>query len=231
MDSTAARDLLTRIEGRLIVSCQTQSPFNTPAHISELAKLMIELGAAAVRVNSPEHIAAVRQKTRAPIFGIYKQRSDAYQIYITPTLAAAQAVIAAGADIVALDTADAPRPDGSTLAEIIEYVKSAGALVMADVSTYTEGCRAAEAGADIVATTLAGYTSYSPQLSEPDLELVKTLSQELTVPVVAEGRFNTPELVTAAFQQGAFAVVVGRAITEPRFIVQPFLQAAANTKT
>ena len=226
MENKAAEtDILASLRGRLIVSCQTRAPLNTSDYIADLAAVMVESGAGAVRVNSPEHIAAVRRRVKIPIVGIHKQRSEDYRIYITPTRAAARAVIDAGADIVALDGADAPRPDGSTLETLIAHVHNAGALVMADVSTYSEGRRAAEAGADIVATTLSGYTSYSPQQAAPDLQLVEALARDLAVPVVAEGRYNTPELVRAAFGRGAFAVVVGRAITEPRFIVQPFLEA------
>ena len=216
-------DLLAQLHGKLIVSCQPQAPFNTPAYVADLASVMIESGAAGVRVNSPEHICAVRERSRMPIIGIYKQRSEAYQVYITPTRAAAQAVINAGADIIALDAATAPRPDGSTVTSLITYIHDAGALVMADVSTFDEGQQAAEAGADIIATTLSGYTTYSTQQIGPDLELVDALARDLTIPVIAEGRYNSPDLVRAAFLRGAFAVVVGRAITEPRSIVQPFL--------
>ena len=226
--SSLSNDTLKSLQGRLIVSCQTQAPLNNPSYIADLATVMVESGAAALRLDGPESIAAVRERIQTPIIGIYKQRSDAYQIYLTPTCSAAQKVIDAGADIVALDGANAPRPDGSTLDTLIACVHDAGALVMADVSTYEEGCRAAEAGADIVATTLSGYTPYSPQQTEPDLALLTALARDLEVPVIAEGRYNTPDLVRTAFEGGAFAVVVGRAITEPRFIVEAFLRAAPS---
>ena len=218
-------NILSKLQGQLIISCQTQAPLDTPAYTAVLAATMVECGGGGVRINGPAQVRAVRECVKAPILGINKQRHNDYQVYITPTRAAAREVIEAGADIIALDAADAPRPDGSTLKELIAYVHDCGALVMADISTYEEGVKAAELGADLVGTTLSGYTSYSPQLSGPDLELVKVLADDLAVPIVAEGRYNTPDLVRQAFERGAFAVVVGRAITEPRFIVQPFLKA------
>lgn len=221
---------LSKLRGRLIVSCQTQGPLDKPMYTADLAATMVECGSAGVRVNGPAHVRAVRERINAPILGINKQRHNGYQIYITPTREAAREVIEAGADIVALDGADAPRPDGSTLKELVAYVHDCGALVMADISTYEEGFKAAEAGADLVGTTLSGYTPYSPQLDGPDLELVEALASNLDTPVVAEGRYNTPHLVRQAFERGAFAVVVGRAITEPRFIVQPFLEAASTAE-
>jgi N-acylglucosamine-6-phosphate 2-epimerase len=217
---------IEQLRRRLIVSCQPRAPMDSPAYIGDLAAVMVESGAAGIRANGPAHVSAIRSRTDCPLIGINKQRSDDFQIYITPTRDAAREVVDGGADIVALDGADAPRPDGSDIAGLIEYVHSLGALVMADISTLEEGLAAAAAGADLIGTTLSGYTPYSRKLEGPDLDLVEALASKLDVPVVAEGRYNAPELVSAAFDMGAFSVVVGRAITEPRFIVAPFLQAA-----
>jgi N-acylglucosamine-6-phosphate 2-epimerase len=218
--------VLSQLRRALIVSCQPQAPLDSAAYVADLAAVMTEGGASGIRANGAERIRAIRARIGAPIIGIEKQRHAGYQIYITPTIAAARGVIDAGAEIVALDAADAPRPDGSSLPELIASVHERQRLVMADISTVDEGMAAAEAGADLIGTTLSGYTPYSPQLEGPDLDLVATLS-ERGLPVVAEGRYNTPELVEAAFQRGALAVVVGRAITEPRFVMRPFIAAAS----
>ncbi len=85
---------------------------------------------------------------------------------------------------------------------------------MADVSTFDEGMAAWDAGATFVGTTLSGYTPYSPQHSGPDLDLVARLAAR-GVRVLAEGRFQAPTDVAAAFEVGAHAVVVGGAITDP----------------
>jgi len=187
-------------------------------------------GAVGIRVNGPADVAAVRALLDVPIIGIYKQRRPDYQVYITPTVESALAVIEAGADIVALDGSPAPRPDGRSLAELIAAVHERGALVMADISTLEEGLGAARAGADIVASTLSGYTPYSPRLDGPDLDLISDLVREAGRPVIAEGRYNTPADVRAAFERGAFAVVVGRAITEPQLITRRFVEAIPRAK-
>jgi N-acylglucosamine-6-phosphate 2-epimerase len=51
------------------------------------------------------------------------------------------------------------------------------------------------------------------------------LAQELDVPVFAEGRYSTPEEVWAAYGAGAFAVVVGTAITDPEELTRRFATA------
>jgi N-acylglucosamine-6-phosphate 2-epimerase len=128
-------------------------------------------------------------------------------------------VAAAGAHIVAIDGTDRPRPDGRDLAATIAAVhERTDALVLADVSTVDEGVAAAEAGADAVASSLSGYTENSRALAGPDLELVAELAQKLTVPVLAEGRIRSPEQARAALDTGAWAVVVGSAITAPAWL-------------
>lgn len=223
----AVNDTLSQLRHKLIVSCQPQAPFNTAAYVADLASTMVSCGAGGIRANGAEHVRAVAARVDAPIIGINKQRHEGYQVYITPTVAAAGEVIEAGAPIVALDGSNAPRPDGSTLPELIASVHERGVLVMADISTPGEGFSAAEAGADLIGTTLSGYTPYSPQQEGPDLDLVSVLV-ERGLKVVAEGRYNAPDLVRAAFDRGAFAVVVGRAITEPRVVVRPFIDVVAS---
>ena len=92
---------------------------------------------------------------------------------------------------------------------------------MADISTLEEGQRAAALGADLVATTLSGYVE-GPPPEDPDLGLTRDLVGAVSVPVVAEGRFRTAAHVREAFVHGAFAVVVGRAITDAagQFVLQ-----------
>jgi N-acylglucosamine-6-phosphate 2-epimerase len=149
-------------------------------------------------------------------------------VYITPRLADAQAVADAGADIIAVDATNRPHPEG-TAADHLRRVKQAtGKLVMADISTEDEAMAAQEAGADVVSTTLSGYTPYSPQQEGPDLELVRRLALRLRIPIVAEGRIATPEEAREALDAGAFAVVVGGAITRPQQITRRFTWALAT---
>ena len=45
------------------------------------------------------------------------------------------------------------------------------------------------------------------------------------MPVIAEGRFNTPELTKEAFEAGAWSVGVGSAITDPWLSTKRFIKA------
>jgi N-acylglucosamine-6-phosphate 2-epimerase len=227
--------VLDQLRGRLVVSCQAPpgDPLRAPDHIAAIAAAAVVGGAAAVRINSPEDIRAVRSRVDVPIIGLWKDGTEG--VYITPTPRHVIAVVDAGADIVALDATGRPRPGGATLEECVEAAHAAGALVMADVSTLEEGLAAERVGCDLVGTTLSGYTPHSRQDRSPDLDLVADLAAELTVPVVAEGRIWTPEEAVAALRNGAWCVVVGTAITRPRVIAGRFADAltaaAASTSS
>ena len=58
--------------------------------------------------------------------------------------------------------------------------------------------------------------------------LLEALASRLSVPVVAEGRYNTPDLVRQAFNAGAHAVVVGTMITNPREITRRFVEGGVQ---
>jgi N-acylglucosamine-6-phosphate 2-epimerase len=214
-------DLIPR--GALIVSCQARadSPLHGPAFMGAMAEAARQGGAKALRVNGPEDVRAA-VPTGLPIIGIHKIFSPGYSVYITPSFAAAAELVEAGADIVALDCTDRPR-DGDPPATVIERLTEQGVPAFADISTLDEGLAAEQMGAAYVSTTLSGYTeTTSPLPTRPDLELIEQLAKRLSVPVVAEGRFNTPALAKAALDAGAHAVVVGTAITNPREITRAF---------
>jgi N-acylglucosamine-6-phosphate 2-epimerase len=113
--------------------------------------------------------------------------------------------------MVALDARALRRPKES-LAEMISYVHEHGCLSVADIATYDEGMRAAELGADIVATTFA------PRFRS---ELVERLAANNLL-VLAEGQVDSAELARCAIQSGAWAVCVGTAITRPHIIAGDF---------
>ena len=147
-------------------------------------------------------------------------------VYITPTLRSACEVVAAGAHVVAVDGTRRPRPDGTPAdAFIRRLVRRLVVPVLADVDALDAGLRAREAGAAAVATTLAGYTEARSPPAAPDVELVAALAAALDCPVLAEGRYATPAQVAAAFAAGAFAVVVGTAITDPLALTRRFAAA------
>lgn len=169
-------------------------------------------------------VQAVADAVPVPVIGLTKRGTSG--VFITPTAEDALTVLAAGATVVATDGTGRPRPDGAPLQVTIDAVHAAGGLVMADVSTTAEGIAAAAAGADLIATTLSGYTPYTPAPEGPDLALVKALTAALPEAlVVAEGRYHRPGHVRAALDAGAAAVVVGTAITDPAWITGTFAAA------
>jgi N-acylglucosamine-6-phosphate 2-epimerase len=217
---------LAAIRGGLVVSCQAApgDPLRDPSVLARVAASVARAGAVAVRLNGVEDVRQAKGAVDVPVIGLWKDGEDG--VYITPTLEHALAVAEAGADIVAIDGTDRPRPDRRDLAETVAALHArTGALVLADVSTVDEGVAAAEAGADAVASTLSGYTPGSRPPIGPDLELVAELARKLTVPVLAEGRLHTPEQARAALDAGAWAVVVGTAITAPAWLTGRFIAA------
>ncbi|MCR6673019.1 N-acetylmannosamine-6-phosphate 2-epimerase [Devosia ginsengisoli] len=214
-----------KLPAGLIVSCQARAdnPLHGPQFMGAMALAARDGGAVGLRANGPEDIAAV-MAAGLPVIGIHKVFSDEYPVYITPDFAAAEAIVAAGAEIVALDCTERPRHGEHPRVLVRRIREELGAEVFADISTVEEGLAAADWGATYVATTLSGYTEATqPKPDEPDLKLLETLAHRLSVPVVAEGRYNMPALVRQAFGAGAHAVVVGTMITNPREITRMFV--------
>lgn len=215
----------------LIVSCQApiDSPLHHPQVIAAMAQTAILQGAAGVRIDTPAHIQAVRERISAPIIGLWKQSLANYEIYITPRFEAAQAIAAAGADMIAIDATLRSRPPGESVSEMINKIhQKLDKLVMADVDCLDAALQAVEAGADCVATTLYGYTSQTEKQSPPGFELLKEMVEKINIPVICEGGIATPEMAKLAIELGADAVVVGTAITGIDRLVQVY-QTAVQT--
>lgn len=217
-----AATLLEALRGGLIVSCQAEAgtPLGTPGVLAALAAAAERGGAAGIRANGPENLAAICTAVRVPVIGIHKVVSPDSEVIITPSFADARRVHAAGSPppaIVAFDATPRPRPHGEDWRTLLRRIqRELGALAMADISTLDEGIAAAEAGADLIATTLSGYTPYTRERAasgDPDLELVRQLAATVSIPVLCEGRVHSPEQARAALEAGAFAVVAGTAIT------------------
>lgn len=227
MTAQANISILNVLKHGLIVSCQAfpGEPLFGPEFMVAMARSALLGGAVGLRANGPVDIRAMRQVLTVPIIGLYKFDIPGYEVRITPTLKTAQEVAQAGADIIALDATARPHPEGVSLAELIGKVAAiTGKLVLADISTVDEALQAVDAGADAVSTTLSGYTPYSTQGEAPDLALIEKLSSRLKVPVFAEGRIMTPAQARSALDLGAFAVVVGTAITRPWLITEAFVK-------
>ncbi|MFC7547880.1 N-acetylmannosamine-6-phosphate 2-epimerase [Plantactinospora sp. GCM10030261] len=222
---------LEAIRGGLIVSCQADpgEPLDHPEHIVALARSALAGGAVAIRAKGLRDLRALRSALPdTPLIGLVKHGRSG--VYITPTLAHAEAVAATGVDVVALDGTSRARPDGRSLTETVAAVKDRHeVLLMADVASVADGVAAVAAGADLVGTTLAGYTGGAVP-ADPDLDLVAALAERLPVPVIAEGRINTPDEAAEALRRGAHAVVVGTAITRPAVVTSRFAAALLTSR-
>jgi N-acylglucosamine-6-phosphate 2-epimerase len=221
--------MVTQLQGGFIVSCQAleDEPLFGSNIMASIALAAEQGGAAGIRANSAADIRAIKAKVKLPVIGLYKKHYPDSEVYITPTMEEVDQIVEAGAELVAIDATNRSRPGGLSLPEFIRAIRKRHpqCLIVADVSTYEEGIQAAALGADLVSTTLSGYTPYSPQQEEPDIELVRRLARHRTFPVLAEGRIWTPEQCVECFQAGAHAVVVGTAITRPREITRRFVRA------
>ncbi|MGO4296942.1 N-acetylmannosamine-6-phosphate 2-epimerase [Glutamicibacter sp. MCAF14] len=211
---------LQALRGRLIVSAQAYpgEPMRHPQTMAQVAASAVIGGAAAVRVQGIADIRFTRSVVEVPVIGLFKDGHEG--VFITPTIHHALAVANAGAHIVALDGTRRERPDGKSLEQTINAVhERSAALVMADCGSLDDALAAAQAGADLIGTTLAGYTGERDKTEGPDLELLEQIAAAgLERPLIAEGRIHTPAQAKAALDAVSFAVVVGTAITHPASI-------------
>jgi N-acylglucosamine-6-phosphate 2-epimerase len=217
--------LLENLRNGLVVSCQPVDggPMDRPEIVAAMAEAAVAGGAVGLRIEGVENLRAVRSQVTVPIIGIVKREVPETPVRITPRISDAVELVEAGADIVAYDATDRPRQDSreSVLAAILE----AGALAMADCATLEDAEIAHAAGAVILGTTLSGYTSETAGQGEaPDLELVRRFCRFGSF-VMAEGRYITPALASAAMQAGADCVTVGSAITRPEHVTGWFCEA------
>jgi len=229
----ATYNVLSRLRRGIIISCQAEGddPFNEPEYIALFARAAEMGGAVGIRAREVENIQAVCEAVSLPVIGITKGEFADGSVLITPDFSDVGSVISAGATIVAVDATQRTRPNGLTGKEFVAALRKRWDIpVMADVSTLEEGLAAEEAGADIIGTTLAGYTPYTTKLSEdePDWELLAALAQQAKTPIIAEGRIWCPDQAKRAFDLGAHAVVVGTAITRPRVVTRRFVDAVGG---
>ncbi|MEZ2388101.1 N-acetylmannosamine-6-phosphate 2-epimerase [bacterium RCC_150] len=220
-------EALETLRGRLIVSCQAYpgEPMRDPRTTAQVAASAVIGRAAAVRVQGLADVQHTRAALEVPVIGLWKDGHDG--VFITPTLRHALAVANAGAHVVAVDGTRRPRPDGLTLDQTVAGIHAEShALVMADCGSLEDAAAAADAGADLIGTTLAGYSGERRKTQGPDVELLEQIAAAgFGIPLLAEGRIHTPAQARQALEAGAFAVVVGTAITHPATITGWFADA------
>jgi N-acylglucosamine-6-phosphate 2-epimerase len=219
-------NVLERLRDGLIVSVQAEdgSVLGDPETIALLARCVVQNGAAAIRVEGAERIRAARAAVDVPLVGLIKGPASGFTPYITISLDDVAAICDAGAEIVAFDATLRPRLSGATVAELVDCAQRRGALAFADCATIDDGQAALAVGADVVATTLAGYTAETAGRRLPDLDLLRALAN-LHPFAVCEGGIADPEQARAAFAAGAAAVVVGTAITNVDALTRRFAAA------
>lgn len=224
---------IEKLRGGLVVSCQAPqgSPLDDARIIAAVALAAEQNSAAGVRINSAAHVAATRARVGVPIIGIEKVVSEGSDVYITPTFDAAGKLAASGAQIIAADATRRRRPRGERLEDLIcRVAEELRRPLMADIATFDEGLYAADCGAQMIATTLCGYTAETRGALLPAFDLLERLAKRLSVPVICEGGVASPGEMRRAFDCGAFAVVVGTAITGVGQLVEKFAAAAPGLR-
>ena len=231
------KEVYESLKDGLIVSCQAvpSEPHYMPGITTMFAECAKWAGAKGLRVNSPEDIRAIKEKVDLPIIGIWKIDRNIKDVYLTPNLEAAKAVWEAGAEIIAVQATNHYRDDGKLAYETIKEIKEniPEALIFADVSTAQDAKIAAEYGADFVAPTLYGYTKagHFDKLDikyAPDFYLLRDIIDAVkgtNAKVIMEGKVSTPEIAVQCLYMGAYAVVVGNAITRPHITAKRFARA------
>ena len=222
--------IIEKLKGKIIVSSQAMpdEPFYDEICMTAMMKSAIMGGAMALRVAGTRDVINAK-KLGIIVIGLTKPNKLPENwldvVYITPTIADVKTLINADADIIAFDGTTRKRPDNSNVQELISTIHSANKLAMADVSTFEEGILCAKLGADIISTTLSGYTSETKNKNNtPDFELLEKLIKSQPKPVFLEGRIWSPEDVTKAFKLKAHSVVIGSAITRPQLITKRFIE-------
>ncbi|MBY0754136.1 N-acetylmannosamine-6-phosphate 2-epimerase [Clostridium sardiniense] len=216
--------MLDGLKGNLIVSCQAlaDEPLHSSFIMGRMAIAAKEGGAVAIRAQGVSDINEIKKVAKLPIIGIIKRIYNDSEIYITPTIKEVDELLETECEMIALDATKRKRPNNENIQDLVDAIHEKGKKAMADVSTLEEGIEAEKIGFDCISTTLSGYTTYSKQSNKVDFELLEELIKTVKIPVICEGKINTPEELKKAFELGAYSAVVGGAITRPQQITKRF---------
>lgn len=216
--------MLKKIKGKLIVSCQAleDEPLHSSFIMGRMAKAAKEGGAIGIRAQGVSDINEIKKVTGLPVIGIIKRNYEDSEIYITPTIKEIKELLETECEMIALDATNRLRPNSENIKDLIDCIHNSNRLAMADISTFEEGVQAEKLGFDCISTTLSGYTPYSTQGEGVDFDLLEKLVKTVNIPVICEGKINTPEDLKKAFELGAYSAVVGGAITRPQQITRRF---------
>ena len=221
------------LKGKLIVSCQAAAgdPLDDVDCLTRIARSAARGGAGGLRANGPECVAAFRRETGLPVIGIWKRKLEG-ETSITPNFTSAEAIARAGAEVIALDCSAARHRLAEGWAGLIGRIREElRKPVLADVATFDEALAAEDSGANAVATTMYGFTPETNGVRAVNWGIVERLAGRLRVPLIVEGHVTKPEEVRRALDAGAYAVVVGSAITRPESIAGRFSAAIGPKDT
>lgn len=230
-------DVISKLENKIIVSVQAEGnePLNKPDHLLAISQSVINGGAGGLRLCGTKNISFISKNIEAPIIGLTKLEPTPINwldsVYITATMEDLKSLLKTEIDFIAIDGTQRPRADSATLLGQIKLIKQEGKKIVCDVSTFEEGLNAIKLGVDLISTTLSGYTKETRyKVNEgPDFNLLAELVEEIKLPVIMEGRIWSPSDVKKAFSIGAFAVVIGTAITRPQVITRRFVAAMPSS--
>ena len=228
MSKLSHQDVLSQIQYGLIASCQPvdDGPMDKPEIVSAMAQASVAGGASGLRIEGVDNLKATRAFVNIPIIGIVKRDLPDSPIRITPFLQDIEDLANSGADIIAVDGTSRPRP--VDIESAVKKIHEMGCLAMADCSNLEEGLYCQKLGFDIVGSTMSGYTGGAVP-EEPDYQLVKDLKAAGCF-VMAEGRYNTPELAKVAIEIGADCVTIGSALTRLEHIVSWFANSVKSAR-
>lgn len=223
--------MLEKVKHNLIVSCQAldDEPLHSSFIMSKLALAAAQGGASGIRANSVADINAIKQEVTLPVVGIIKRNYPDSAVFITATTKEIDELATTNCEMIALDATCRVRPQGQTLAEIVNYTRETypNVLLMADVATIEDVKIANTLGFDCISSTLIGYTEESKNdaVAANDFAILKGMLAVSDLPLIAEGNIDTPEKAKRVLALGLHSVVVGGAITRPQLITEKFAHA------
>lgn len=222
---------MSQVKGKLIVSCQAlpEEPLHSSFIMGRMAIAAKQGGAHGIRANSVSDIEEIKKQVDLPVIGIIKRQYGDNPVYITPTMKEIDELMTVSPEVIAVDATCRQRPDGKTLDEFYQDIRTKypSQMLMADCSTLDEMLHAAKLGFDFVGTTLVGYTEESKGLhiESNDFEIIRELLSKIDKPVIAEGNIDTPAKAKRVLELGSYSVVVGSIITRPQVITKRFADA------
>ena len=222
---------MSQVKGKLIVSCQAlpEEPLHSSFIMGRMAIAAKQGGAHGIRANSVSDIEEIKKQVDLPVIGIIKRQYGDNPVYITPTMKEIDELMTVSPEVIAVDATCRQRPDGKTLDEFYQDIRTKypSQMLMADCSTLDEMLHAAKLGFDFVGTTLVGYTEESKGLhiESNDFEIIRELLYKIDKPVIAEGNIDTPAKAKRVLELGSYSVVVGSIITRPQVITKRFADA------